>query len=106
MMRFWFLLILGGLPLLVYPFLLIANIMSLAAHQPNPPVPFSFTNLAWLSFLWGSTVYPLVYLGCALVAVILSFGESDHIADRFAMIPLLYLAALIACFLFVMAFAG
>lgn len=75
-----------------------------SSTESTRPVLVHQLNVAVLSL--GLHRLSTRLLGCALVAVILSFGESDHIADRFAMIPLLYLAALIACFLFVMTFAG
>jgi hypothetical protein len=97
-MRLWFWLILGGLPLMIYPFLLVANIMSLAGNPSSDPASL-VVQLASQGFLWGSTLYPLVYILCALIAVVCSFGESDHIAVRFALIPIVYLAAVIICFL-------
>jgi len=96
-MRLWFWLILGGLPLMIYPFLLVANVMSLAGNPSSEPVSL-VVQLASQGFLWGSTLYPLVYIPCALIAVLCSFGESDHIAVRFAFMPILYLGAVIACF--------
>jgi hypothetical protein len=46
------------LPFLVYPFVLIANIMAFAGVDAGD-VPF-FTRISALSFLWATTLYPVV----------------------------------------------
>ena len=54
-------LVLGGLPLLAYPMVLLAGVMSLAAEQRgNPPVLLVIFSQM---FLWCSLIHPLVYAG-------------------------------------------
>lgn len=61
-------LILGALPLLIYPFLVMANIMSFAAPQTSNE-PFALT-LVFQTFLIGTTVYTAVYILCAVLAIV------------------------------------
>ncbi|CAM3436626.1 hypothetical protein FLLO111716_10130 [Flavobacterium longum] len=53
-------LVLAGLPLLIYPFVLLANIMSLAGHR-SPDTSLWMTFISSL-FLILSTLYPVPYL--------------------------------------------
>jgi len=62
-----------SLPLLVYPILLVANVMSLAAPPPATPAPLSL-SIAASGFLWGSTLYPLAYL-IAIAATVMSLAR-------------------------------
>lgn len=67
--HYWILLIVSALPLLIYPFVLLANIMSLAAPRSSTPVPM----MQWVmanAFLWSSTLYPIVYLACLIAAIV------------------------------------
>jgi hypothetical protein len=96
--RNWLWLFLGAIPLLIYPFLMIANVMSLAAERPHNPVPL----VLWLSsqgFLWSSTLYPVVFLGCAIMSLVQSHCRDDRTAERYALLPLLYLSGVVALFL-------
>ena len=53
-------LVLTGLPLLIYPFVLLANIMSLAGHRsPDTSLWMTFISS---TFLILSSFYPLPYL--------------------------------------------
>jgi hypothetical protein len=93
--RFWIWLAIGGLPLLVYPFILLGNAMSLAATPSSKSVPI----LLYLSakvFLWGSTLYPVVYIFCAVTAVAKSQQGDFRKASTVALLPLLYLALVLA----------
>ena len=58
------------LPLLVYPFVLMANVMSLAASPPSSQVPLSL-RLAMSGFIWSSTIYPLPYLVTMIASIVL-----------------------------------
>jgi len=88
---YWIWLILAGLPLLIYPFLLLANIMSLAAETPREPIPFAL-RLCSLGFLLSSTFYPLAYGGCIVKIITLVVAAEHKQALRWSFVPLLYLA--------------
>ena len=77
---------LGAAPLLIYPGILIAGVMSLAAE-----------NHGWIagSFLFGSLAYPAVYLLCLLAFWVSRRRGSELWAGRFTMVPLGYLALLV-----------
>ncbi len=62
------LLFLTTLPLLVYPFVLIANVMSLAATATATPAPIGL-KIVSLGFLWTTTLYPVPYLICLIAAL-------------------------------------
>ena len=88
----------GGLVLLVYPFCLLANVMSLAA-VPAPgtavkPLPLIASKV----FLWSSTLYPLVYLLAAGASLLLASNERRAVAHRVAQVPLVYLLFVLLCF--------
>ncbi|AAN57299.1 hypothetical protein HRJ35_00585 [Shewanella oneidensis MR-1] len=88
----WGLLLLGGLPLLSYPFVLLASLMGLAG-QSKVKVHWFY----WLmnkSFLWGTIAYPVVYLPCYWLAR----GGNSPAIFLYAAIPLVYLLILYLCF--------
>jgi hypothetical protein len=60
------LLVLGALPFLIYPFVVLAGVMSLAGHSSGkePIILVIVAN----SFLLGSLAYPLVYLPALVFA--------------------------------------
>lgn len=72
----------GLLFLLIYPFVLVANAMSLGGKGP---VPFS----AW-AFFYGSIAYPMVYIPCVVAWLILRRKERVDAALRASGIPGLY----------------
>jgi hypothetical protein len=77
------LLTLGALVLLIYPFCLLANVMSLAGvDAPQTRVAGPLQRLSWLGFLWGSTVYPVVYLIAAGISRFLSSNGRPVQGDR------------------------
>ena len=88
----------AGVPLIIYPFLFLANIMSLAGARPANPPPF-LLSLGANGFLWGSTLYPFFYLYC-----VRKFREQPYPLERqssrlFAWLPLLYLVGVCVFFL-------
>lgn len=87
--HYWILLIVGALPLLIYPFILLANVMSLAGTKSSTPVPMT-QWLAAKAFLWSSTLYPVVYLGCLIVAITCARSGDGSKALLFAIAPLAY----------------
>lgn len=86
---YWILLIVGGVPLLIYPFILLANVMSLAGTKSSTPVPLMQTLIA-NAFLWSSTLYPLVYIGCGIAAIVCASGGHSAAAFKLSVVPLLY----------------
>jgi hypothetical protein len=60
---FWAMITLSGLPLLAYPFVLFANMMSLLAEGSMAEVPIA-ARITWYTFLVGSTLYPVVFFVC------------------------------------------
>ncbi len=87
----------GAIPLLIYPGCLLANIMSLAGHESEPPR--LVVKIIALGFLWGSTLYPLVYIPSLLIALSLKSKDFTFAAERVALVPLCYLAGLVLLFL-------
>ena len=88
----WGLLLLGGLPLLSYPFVVLASLMGLASRTTIKV--HWFYRLMNKSFLWGTLAYPLVYIPCYWLAR----GENGVLSLGYASLPLLFLALLYLCF--------
>ena len=84
-----FFLLVGLLVLLMYPIILLADVMSLAGDTRNGPVPF-----AAQAFLYSSLAYPLVYVPCVLGWFILRRLDRQDVALRVSGIPLFYLLIL------------
>jgi len=99
-LEFWLaiaFLVVGGLPLVVYPFVLLADVMSLAGERSGKD-PLLLTVVA-RSFQLGSLVYPLVYVPCLVAAVRRLMAHDPHAAAVFSAIPigLLALLAILFC---------
>lgn len=78
--------IISGLPLLIYPFIMLANIMSFAGHHsPDETVGQLFAAYA---FLISSTLYPIPY-----IASIIMYRKTQK--KFFLALPYLYLALVI-----------
>ena len=88
----WGLLLLGGLPLLSYPFVVLASLMGLASRTTIKV--HWFYQLMNKCFLWGTLAYPLVYIPCYWLAQ----GTKDSLSLGYATLPLLFLALLYLCF--------
>jgi hypothetical protein len=86
------LLILGALPLVVYPFVLLANIMAFAAPWSGN-VSLVLVLLSY-TFYIATTVYPLVYLFCVASAIIAARKQNNR-ALGFAFAPIGYLLFLV-----------
>ncbi len=81
----------GGLPLLIYPFVVLINLMQLAGHRTgHEPAPLLF--MVGLVML-GTTLYPAVYLPCMILSLRRFAGNRDRAALRLSIIPLVYLVA-------------
>lgn len=85
----------GGLPLLVYPFIFLAGIMSLAGHRSGtePPILVAVSMLALLS----SILYPLVYVPCLIMVLARLRAGTKRIL--FSLAPLVYLVLVAMLFL-------
>ncbi len=95
-------LLFGALPLLGYPFILAANIMSLAAEQSDDRK--SFLSFVSHGFLLGSLAYPLVYITCLILTLLMLAYQKADIATLLSIIPLGYLFTIVIfCFLWVSA---
>lgn len=91
----WGLLLLGGVPLLTYPGVLLASLMGLASQSSIKPA-FIY-RLMNQCFLWGSLVYPAVYIPCYRIT---SDSTATSSSLVIAALPLLYLILLYGCFRF------
>jgi hypothetical protein len=89
-------LVLGGLPLLVYPFVLLADVMSLAAQRSGKD-PLLLTILS-RSFQLGSLIYPLVYLPCLAAAIFRLKAHNQRGAVVISAIPVILLILLAILF--------
>ena len=84
-----FYLILAALPLLIYPFILMANIMSLAGYGSND-TPF-LLNLFSKGFLLSSSAYPVVYVFSVIMYFYAKRRDNIKRVSIFAKLPLIYL---------------
>jgi hypothetical protein len=87
--------VLGGLPLLVYPFVLLADVMSLAGEQSGKRTLLTVVARA---FLWTSLAYPVVYLPCLSQARSLFKKMHEEAALGFCVAPLGYLIIVVVLF--------
>jgi len=89
----WFLMIIGALPLLIYPFVLLANMMALAGHRSgHEPV---ILLLIAFAFVLGTTAYPVVYILCVVAAVACVKKARGAPAVAYSAAPLAYLALMV-----------
>jgi hypothetical protein len=90
-------LVLGGLPLPIYPGILLAGVMSLAGERTGDEPALLMTVVK--SFLFGSILYPLVYIPCAIAAVRTAKKQEEALAFKLSMVPLVFLSVLVVLFL-------
>jgi hypothetical protein len=86
------LLAVGALPLLAYPAVILANVMSLAGHRSGDESPVLM--LVVYTFLLASTAYPVVYVFCFAFAIA-RVREKKSAAIGYGLGPIGYLAAII-----------
>lgn len=92
----WVLRGLGALPLLAYPLMLPASLMTLGTPDPNSPP--AVLTLVKQGFCWGSLVYPLMYVG-SLVLAGRAAGRGEARGNvAWSALPLLYMLLLAALF--------
>ncbi len=81
---------------LIYPFLLLADVMSLAG-QPSPSSNAAATTqkIAARTFMYSSLAYPLVYIPCVVAWNMLKNANREDAARKVSAIPLFYLIILL-----------
>ena len=85
------LLVLGAIPLLIWPAVFAAGIMGLAAPRTGDEPQWMI--ILWNAFLIGSMAYPLVYCPCFFVSESLNEkSKSERLAEALSFVPLVYLA--------------
>jgi heme/copper-type cytochrome/quinol oxidase subunit 2 len=95
----------GGLPLLVYPGVLLAGAMSLAAEGTAEGMGPVLMRAIFTCFLIGTIIYPLVYIPYAIAAVRLTRNQEVERAYRKSQVPLEFLLVL-GAMLFVLILLG
>ena len=85
-------LILGALPLPLYPAVAVASLMSLAGQREGGEGSLPVLAVS-RGFLVGSLAYPLVFLACVAVALVLRKSR-PAVATRITEIPLYFLILL------------
>jgi hypothetical protein len=95
---FWTLISISGLPLLLYPWVLFANLMSLLAQQPKEPPPLVF-RLAYYAFILSTTLYPVVFFACGAMGWNKAHWGSFKSTVFWAIGPLLYLLLIVVLFM-------
>jgi hypothetical protein len=88
-------LIAGAIPLVVYPFVAMASLMSLASPATGTE-PAALLTVA-RGFQLTSLFYPLVYLS-ALFAALAFKKKNESIAAKLAGVPLVFLILVISLF--------
>ena len=56
----------GAAPLLIYPFILMGNLMTLGGHRATEELDLQVIII--YSYIIASTIYPLVYAVCTFVS--------------------------------------
>ena len=88
-----FLLFLGALPLLIYPYVFLGSMMGLMGHRTGDE-PALLLLVAY-SFLLGSIAYPAVYVICVVLAIVKVKSNESKAALYFGIGPLGYLLLLL-----------
>jgi fumarate reductase subunit D len=85
------------MPFLGYPFIVVANIMSLGGEQSADRT--FFRSIVSDGFLFGSLVYPLVYVICLILTPLMLAKQSADTALQLSIAPLGYLLIVVfLCF--------
>jgi hypothetical protein len=87
-LAFWSLIIISGLPLIVYPAVLLANLMALAAPQAKESIA---TKLFLYGFVFSTTIYPVVFFVCGAKGWNRAHWGSTNATIFWALAPILYL---------------
>lgn len=89
-----FLFVLEALPLIIYPVVLLADLMTFSGHVTGGESPGLLITV--YAFVFGSMVYPVVYVACVILAYARMRENKLPAAMRFSVAPLAYLALLVA----------
>src|SRR5262245_3091037 len=87
--------LIGGLPLLVWPFVFMANVMQYSGGMNHISRQ---TKVAFISFVCSTILYPLVFLCCVMLATYFVRPTNPRHALILSLVPLLNLATAVACF--------
>jgi hypothetical protein len=87
-------LVLGGMPLIVYPGVIVADVMALAASGGHLRLPASLPE--WLNgyVIIGATIYPAIWVPALVRSILLIRRASEASALRISLIPLAFLVTL------------
>ncbi len=80
--------------LLLYPFVLLANVMSYAGYANSATTSLGL-SIAMSGFLWSSTLYPLPYLAALIVSIIYLKRKNDKKALQWQIGLLAYIGIII-----------
>jgi hypothetical protein len=80
---------LEGLLLLLYPLAAMFALNSLGSGTKTPVT--LDTVMAW-SFFYGLLAYPVVYLSCLILSIVMCAKGKDAAMFMFSILPLIYLA--------------
>jgi hypothetical protein len=86
----------GGLPLVVWPFVAVASVMSVAGERTGHESPWVLFIVQ--AFCWISIAYPVVYISCTLIARRKLRSGALRGAMITALIPLVCLLVAVALF--------
>lgn len=87
------LLLIGGLPLLVYPFVFLGGVMVIGGGVEWGNASAAY-KVMLRSFFAGAMVYPLIYIPCAIKAVLMAKEGREESALKMCKVPLVLIALL------------
>jgi hypothetical protein len=82
-------LVIGGLPVTVYPFVFLTALMGLAGWREGTEITLSFALT--LTLLFGALAYPLIYFPLTVGSVWALVKGREKTAFSLALCPLIYL---------------
>ncbi len=85
---------LGLVGLGIWPLCLLPNLMSFAGHR-GPDRVLSLAEYIFATFLWGSTLYPVVWLTSIALAKLSQWRNWDRAARLFNWLPVGYFLLMI-----------
>jgi len=90
------LLVVAGIPLLIYPSVLVANVMSIAGYQGGDlSVILKITSTA---FMLVTTLYPIVYLCSVIGYIVFSIKRKKRWARKLVWLPYKTIGAVIVLY--------
>ena len=87
-------LLIATIPMVIYPVLMVANIMSIAGERPKNPPPLTLQGVLFVTFLYASSFYPIP-LGLSWIWAWIKSEKSALWAFLIATIPLIYLLVVV-----------